>query len=158
MQKYSCLQVCCQSVNLKMAIRAETCSWYLCNKQHISNYQIVVFDSWLIQLKLWLSSLCVNSGKIRIVGDGDLTGDISRNSLRGMEKGWKKPQILQPLSGKRSKPESPQHYSRWPTARPQVSVCIVQRENSLIHSFVRYVDNRGPSKQDYVKPKGFSDS
>ena len=33
-----------------MAIRAETCSWYLCNKQHISNHQIVVFDSWLIQL------------------------------------------------------------------------------------------------------------
>jgi len=33
-----------------MAIRAETCSWYLCNKQHVSNHQIVVFDSWLIQL------------------------------------------------------------------------------------------------------------
>jgi len=49
MPKYSCLQVCCQSINLKMAIRAETCSWYLCNKQYISNYQIVVFDSWLIQ-------------------------------------------------------------------------------------------------------------
>ena len=48
--KYSYLQVCCQSLNLKMAIRAETCSWYLCNKQHISNHQIVVFDSWLIQL------------------------------------------------------------------------------------------------------------
>ena len=45
-----CLQVCCQSINLKMAIRAETCSWYLCNKQHISNHQTVVFDSWLIQL------------------------------------------------------------------------------------------------------------
>ena len=55
MPKYSCLQVCCQSINLKMAIRAETCSWYLCNKQHISNHQIVVFDSWLIQL--WLDSL-----------------------------------------------------------------------------------------------------
>ena len=50
MPKYSCLQVCCQSINLKMAIRAETCSWYLCNEQHISNHQIVVFDSWLIQL------------------------------------------------------------------------------------------------------------
>ena len=33
-----------------MAIRAETYSWYLCNKQHISNHQIVVFDSRLIQL------------------------------------------------------------------------------------------------------------
>ena len=33
-----------------MAIRAETRSWYLCNKQHISNHQTVVFDSWLIQL------------------------------------------------------------------------------------------------------------
>jgi len=50
MPKYSCLQVCCQSINLKMAIRAETCSWYLCNKQHITNNQIVVFDSWLNQL------------------------------------------------------------------------------------------------------------
>ena len=37
-------------INLKMAIRAETFIWYLCNKQHISNRQIVVFDSWLIQL------------------------------------------------------------------------------------------------------------
>ena len=27
MPKYSCLQVCCQSVNLKMAMRAETCSF-----------------------------------------------------------------------------------------------------------------------------------
>ena len=26
MPKYSCLEVCCQSINLKMAIRAETCS------------------------------------------------------------------------------------------------------------------------------------
>ena len=51
MPKYSCLQVCCQSINLKMAIKAETCSWYLCNKQHMSNHQIVVFDSWLIQLQ-----------------------------------------------------------------------------------------------------------
>jgi hypothetical protein len=51
MPKYSCLQVCCQSINLKMAIRAETCSWSLCNTQHISNHQIVVFDSWLIQLQ-----------------------------------------------------------------------------------------------------------
>ena len=33
--KYSCLQVCCQSINLKMAIRAKTCSWYPRNKQHI---------------------------------------------------------------------------------------------------------------------------
>ena len=49
--KYSCLQVCCQSINLKMAIRAETCSLYLCNKQHICNHQIVVFDIWLIQLQ-----------------------------------------------------------------------------------------------------------
>ena len=51
MPKYSCLQVCCQSINLKMAIRAETCSWDLCNKRHISNHQIAVFDSWLIQLQ-----------------------------------------------------------------------------------------------------------
>ena len=58
--KYSCLQVCCQSINLKMVIRAETCSWYLCNKQHISNYQIVVFDSWLIQL-YWRSILILSS-------------------------------------------------------------------------------------------------
>jgi hypothetical protein len=48
MPKYSCFQFCCQSINLKMAMRAETCSWYLCNKQHISNHQIVVFNSWLI--------------------------------------------------------------------------------------------------------------
>ena len=34
-----------------MAIRAKTCSWYLSNKRHISNHQIVVFDSWLIQLE-----------------------------------------------------------------------------------------------------------
>ena len=39
-----------QSINLKMAIRAETCSWYLCNKQHISNHHIAVLNSWLIQL------------------------------------------------------------------------------------------------------------
>ena len=45
MPKYSCLQVCCQSIKLKMAIRAETCSRYLRNKQYISNHQIVVFDS-----------------------------------------------------------------------------------------------------------------
>jgi hypothetical protein len=38
----SCLQVCCQSINLKMAIRAETCSWYLCNKQHISNHRQLI--------------------------------------------------------------------------------------------------------------------
>ena len=25
MPKYSCLQVCCQSINLKMATKAETC-------------------------------------------------------------------------------------------------------------------------------------
>ena len=49
-QSVAAYKFCCQSVNLKMAIRAETCSWYLCNKQHISNHQIVVFDSWLIQL------------------------------------------------------------------------------------------------------------
>ena len=29
MPKYSCLQVCGQSINMKMVIRAETCSWYL---------------------------------------------------------------------------------------------------------------------------------
>ena len=60
MPKYSCLQVCCQSINLKMAIAAETCSWYLCNKQHISNHQIVVFDSWLIQLytSIWGQPVC----------------------------------------------------------------------------------------------------
>ena len=51
MPKYSCLQAYCQSINLKMAIRAETCSSYLCNKQHISNHQIVVFDSCLIELQ-----------------------------------------------------------------------------------------------------------
>ena len=49
-QSIAAYKFCCQSINLKMAIRAETCSWYLCNKQHISNHQIVVYDSWLIQL------------------------------------------------------------------------------------------------------------
>ena len=49
-QSIAAYKFCCQSINLKMAIRAETCSWYLCNKQHISNHQIVVFGSWLIQL------------------------------------------------------------------------------------------------------------
>jgi hypothetical protein len=50
-QSIAAYKFCCQSVNLKMAIRAETCNWYLCNKQHISNHQVVVFDSWLIQLQ-----------------------------------------------------------------------------------------------------------
>jgi len=49
-QRIAAYKFCCQSINLMMAIRAETYSWYLCNKQHISNHQIVVFDSWLIQL------------------------------------------------------------------------------------------------------------
>jgi len=49
-QSIAAYKFCCQSINLKMAVRAETCSRYLCNKQHISNHQIVVFDSWLIQL------------------------------------------------------------------------------------------------------------
>ena len=69
-------------------------------------------------------SMCVRREKRRILGGRGLTGDMSSNSLRGMEKGWEEPQILQPLSGKRSKPESSEHYSRWPNARPQVSVCI----------------------------------
>ena len=34
MPKYSCLQVCCQSINLKMAIRAETCSVGRHNSTH----------------------------------------------------------------------------------------------------------------------------
>jgi hypothetical protein len=50
MPKYSCLQVLSSIYQPEDPIRAETCSWYLCNKQHISNHQIVVFDSWLIQL------------------------------------------------------------------------------------------------------------
>ena len=49
-QSIAAYKFCCQSNNLKMAIRAEAYSWYLCNKQHISNHQIAVFDSWLIQL------------------------------------------------------------------------------------------------------------
>ena len=58
MPNYSCLEVCCQSINLKMAIRAETRSWYLCNKQHTSNHQVFVFYSWLIQLYTAARRVC----------------------------------------------------------------------------------------------------
>jgi hypothetical protein len=55
-QSISAYKFCCQSINLKMVIRTETCSRYLCNKQHISNHQTVVFDSWLIRLNVVCSS------------------------------------------------------------------------------------------------------
>jgi len=74
-----------------MAIRVETCSWYLCNKQHISNHQIVVFDSWLIQLEfgVWklhclaLRCLCSDNPVIMI---SFLL--LSEMSARGMSLHW----------------------------------------------------------------------